>query len=294
MKKKVLQILLPLLILTAMVAGCGKKEAAVEPTEIVSEATEATATEETETSTEEKQTDASKETNTTTKETANASESTTTAAAQAQETPQAEVTPPAETNSQPVEQTQIVTTGVTGREFTVQGSTGTTFLGTTYPIVSEFNKLGLNPNYNDFFSSDGMTTDFAKAMGQANRAISDVLGYPSDFVAISATSAYINCLDAHISRMPESGYYVWVYAADITDTTDGGTSSRALHQVILGAITSTPAEVEAALFEAMWGDDPYNIGSCQWVTVGDCKILYAYGNPNEGEWRYEFAIKPAN
>ncbi|MGN1165962.1 MAG: hypothetical protein ACI4S2_06035 [Lachnospiraceae bacterium] len=313
MEKKVLQSLLPLLVLATMVAGCGKNEAAIEPTEIVSEATEVTATEETEVtetedteteateetetqetetqepteeaetdvSTEEKQTDASKETNNTTKETASASDSTTAA-------PQTETAPPVENNSQPAEQTQIVTSSATE---IVQGSTGTTFLGTTYPIVSEFNKLGLNINYDNFFSSDGMSSEFAVAMGQANRSLSNALGYPSDFTAISATNTYLSYLDAHISRKPESGYYVFVYAGDITDSTDGGTSSRAAHQVMLGAITSTPAEVEAALFESTFtapnGQEPI---STNWTTIGDCQIIFAYAD----ESKCEYLIKPAN
>ena len=314
MKKKVLQSLLPLLILTTMVAGCGKNEASVEPTEIVSETTEVTETEETEVTetedtetevseetetqetetqepteeaeseaaTEETQTDASKETNNTTKETASASESTTAA-------PQTETAPPVENNSQPAEQTQIVTTGVTQ---IVQGSTGTTSLGTTYPIVSEFNKLGLDPNYNNFFSSDGMSTDFSKAFGQANRALSDTLGYASEQYAISTTNTYISCLDAHISRKPESGYYVWVYADNLLTDSDGGTIARARHQVMLGAITSTPAEVEAALFEATFGNNSYGLdeNGASWTTVGDCKLIWAYGD----ESQQMYFIKPAN
>lgn len=193
------------------------------------------------------------------------------------------------TPSTPVDNSS--STPAPGEQIT-QGSTGTTSLGTTYPIVSEFNKLGLNPNYDNFFTSGSTATEFTEAFGQANRTLSDVLGYPSDFAAISGTNTYINCIDAHISRKPESGYYVWVYSDDITDDSDGGTSSRALHQVILGAITSTPAEVENALFEAMWGDDPYNIGSNQWVTVGDCKIFYNYGDFEN--FKFEFLIKPAN
>ena len=195
------------------------------------------------------------------------------------------------TPSTPVDNSSSTPSTPAGEQIT-QGSTGTTSLGTTYPIVSEFNKVGLNPDSVSFGSVDGSSNDFAVAFGEGNKAIGEALGYRSNDTPIDVTSSYLSYLDAHISRKPESGYYVWVYAGDITDSTDGGTSSRAAHQVMLGAITSTPAEVENALFEAMWGDDPYNIGSNQWVTVGDCKIFYNYGDFEN--FTFEFLIKPAN
>lgn len=179
-----------------------------------------------------------------------------------------------------------------GREITTQGSTGTTSFGTSYAIVSEFNKLGLNPNYDNFFSSDGMTTDFANAFGEGNKAIGEALGYRSNDTPIDCTNSYLACLDAHISRKPESGYYVWVYADNITTDADGGTSARAVHQVMLGAITSTPAEVEAALFEATFGNNSYGLdeNGASWTTVGDCKLIWAYGD----ESQQMYFIKPAN
>ena len=191
----------------------------------------------------------------------------------------------------PVDNSSSTPSTPAGEQIT-QGSTGTTSLGTTYPIVSEFNKLGLNPNYDDFFSSDGMATEFTEAMGQANKSLGEALGYRSNDTPIDATNDYLAYLDAHISRKPESGYYVFVYAANIVDTTDGGTSSRAAHQVMLGAITSTPVEVEAALFEATFGNNSYGLdeNGASWTTVGDCKLIWAYGD----ESQQMYFIKPAN
>lgn len=192
------------------------------------------------------------------------------------------------TPSTPVDNSS--STPAPGEQIT-QGSTGTTSFGTTYPIVSEFNKVGLNPDSMSFGSVDGSSNDFAVAFGQGNKAIGEALGYRSNDTPIDVTNSYISYLDAHISRKPESGYYVWVYAGDITDSTDGGTSSRAAHQVMLGAITSTPAEVEQALFESTFGASGTEvITGDSWVTIGDCKIIFAYADDS----KCEYLIKPAN
>lgn len=195
------------------------------------------------------------------------------------------------TPSTPVDNSSSTPSTPAGEQIT-QGSTGTTSLGTTYPIVSEFNKVGLNPNNDNFFTSGSTATEFTEAMGQANKSLGEALGYRSNDTPIDATNTYISYLDAHISRKPESGYYVWVYAGDITDSTDGGTSSRAAHQVMLGAITSTPAEVENALFEATFGNNSYGLdeNGASWTTVGDCKLIWAYGD----ESQQMYFIKPAN
>ena len=168
-----------------------------------------------------------------------------------------------------------------------QGSTGTTSLGTTYPIVSEFNKLGLDSNSTTFFSTSGYGSDFAKAFGQGNKALGDVLGYEAG--CIDVTNTYISCLDAHITRQPDKSQYIFTYADNITTDSDGGTIARARHQVMLGAITSTPVEVEQALFEDCFTDNEH-FSLDTWVTVGDCQIRFVYSGDNG----VEYAIRPKN
>ena len=193
------------------------------------------------------------------------------------------------TPSTPVDNSSSTPSTPAPGEQITQGSTGTTSFGTTYPIVSEFNKLGLDSNSTDFFSTSGYGSDFAIAFGEGNRAISDVLGYPSTQIAINVTNTYISCLDAHITRQPDKSQYIFTYADNITTDSDGGTIARARHQVMLGAITSTPVEVEQALFEDCFTDNEH-FSLDTWVTVGDCQIRFVYSGDNG----VEYAIRPLN
>ena len=189
------------------------------------------------------------------------------------------------TPSTPVDNSSSTPSTPAGEQIT-QGSTGTTSLGTTYPIVSEFNKVGLNPDSVSFGSVDGSSNDFAVAFGQGNRAISDVLGYPSTQIAINVTSTYISYGDAYITRNPEKGYYTFSYTYDLREESDGGASSRAAHQVMLGAITSTPVEVE----NAMYNDCFVNPTMDGWVTIGDCQVRFSYADDTCTVYK----IKPLN
>ena len=58
----------------------------------------------------------------------------------------------------------------------VQGSTGTTSFGTTYPILSEFNTIALDPNSIGWTNNDDVPDEYGAAVGEANRALGKAIG----------------------------------------------------------------------------------------------------------------------
>ena len=171
-----------------------------------------------------------------------------------------------------------------------QGSTGKTSFGTEYPIVSEFNKVGLDSNSTDFWGW-GDLNDFDYAVGEANRALGKAVGtLEAGGVAftLDGTNNIISCGSAWIERQPSKGQYLFVYGCDFTALSDGGDLSREIIKVMLGtSVTSTPIEVEKALFEDCFGD---NTILDDWTTVGDCQIKFVYSNVEDMVFQY--AIRP--
>ena len=168
-----------------------------------------------------------------------------------------------------------------------QGSTGTTSFGTTYPIVSEFNTLAFNPNSTGFWGW-GPVDEYSTAVGEANRALGKAVGsLESTGVAftLDGTNNIISCGSAWVERQPSKNQYLFVYGVDFTALSDGGALSREIIKVMLGtSVTSTPIEVENALWEDMFTDNEH-FSTNTWVTVGDCSIQYV-GYTTNGTWEY--------
>lgn len=171
-----------------------------------------------------------------------------------------------------------------------QGSTGSTSYGTSYPIVSEFNSIGISSNAASFWSMNDDADEYATAVGEANRALGKAIGsLESTGVAftLDGTGNIISCGSAWVERQPTKGQYLFVYGVDFTQLVDGGALSREVIKVMLGtSVTSTPIEVESALFEDCFGSYeqfPLDV----WVAVGDCEIKFVYSD----DTRAEYAIR---
>lgn len=173
-----------------------------------------------------------------------------------------------------------------------QGSTGKTSFGTEYPILSEFNKVALDPNSTGWYSNDNVPDEYTEIAGAANRALGEAIGsLEASGVAITmdGTNNIISCGSAWVERQPSKGQYLFVYGCDFTALSDGGALSREVIKVMLGmAVTSTPVEVEKALFEDCFGD---NTILDDWTTVGDCQVKFVYSNVEDMVFQY--AIRPA-
>ena len=172
-----------------------------------------------------------------------------------------------------------------------QGSTGKTSFGTEYPILSEFNNLALTSG-NHWYSNDDVPDEYSNAVGEANRALGKAVGsLESTGVAITmdGTGNVISCGSAWVERQPSKGQYLFVYGCDFTALSDGGAVFREIIKAMLGmSVTSTPIEVEQALWDDCFGDYE-QFDKDTWVTIGDCKIQY--GGSENGVWHY--VIKPA-
>ena len=94
-------------------------------------------------------------------------------------------------------------------------------------------------------------------------------------VLLDATDQIIyNDVAAEILRQPEKYQYVFIFSRYIAEQDDGGEMSRDIIRFMLGSwITSTPLEVETALWEDCFGDyEQFTSGT--WVTIGDCQIQW--------------------
>lgn len=173
-----------------------------------------------------------------------------------------------------------------------QGSTGKTSFGTEYPILSEFNKVALDPNNTGWTNNDNVPDDYTNAVGEANRSLGKAVGsLESTGVAftLDGTNNIVSCGSAWIERQQSKGQYLFVYGVDFTALSDGGDLSREIIKVMLGTlVTSTPVEVEKALFEDCFGD---NTILDDWTIVGDCQIKFVYSNVEDMVFQY--VIKPA-
>lgn len=169
-----------------------------------------------------------------------------------------------------------------------QGSTGTTSFGTTYPIISEFNKNGLNASAASFWSYDSLN-DFEYTAREANEALGKAVGsLEASGVAftLDGTGCIISCGSAWVERQPSKGQYLFVYGVDFNALSDGGDLSREIIKVMLGtSVTSTPIEVEKALWDDCFGD---NSVLDEWTTVGDCQLKF--GSYDGTKWIY--GIRP--
>ena len=172
---------------------------------------------------------------------------------------------------------EITPTLATNGTLYKQGSTGYSFYGVSYPILSEFNRDGLNPENESFLSKGSDNLELAMAIAKANITLGKLLYFnPADprIFLLDATDQRLYTLGFSILREPEKGQYTIWHSIYNDETSDGGEMLRDTIRFMLGAaITSTPLEVEEALWEDCFGDYE-QFTTDTWVTIGDCQIQF--------------------
>lgn len=172
---------------------------------------------------------------------------------------------------------EITPTLATNGTLYKQGSTGYSFYGVSYPILSEFNRDGLNPENESFLSKGSDNLELAMAIAKANITLGKLLYFnPADprIFLLDATDQRLYTLGFSILREPEKGQYTIWHSIYNDETSDGGEILRDTIRFMLGAaITSTPLEVEEALWEDAFGDYE-QFTEDTWVTIGDCQIQF--------------------
>ena len=188
---------------------------------------------------------------------------------------------------------KVVVQDVPTRDQSVKkGSTGYTSFGVEFPIVSKFNRIPLiNDGYLDLYDLGknwwGADTDVnsfsyqmlcsGKDNAHSHGNHSTVYYEVSELYTFWIGTKYtvLQTLDTKLQAVPEEGVYYFFYLVDVTDSSDNGRTSRDNTLLLLANITSTPFEVEQALFEDAFTDDEH-FSKDKWVTIGDCKIQFVY------------------
>lgn len=199
-----------------------------------------------------------------------------------------------------VKATIRVTVNSTGPQIK-QGGTVDTSYGIKFPVVSEFNKIGLDSN--NYWTGEGAkSTVFSKTFGAACEAYNKAAHYSRDS-PIHDSGAYTlhngvaddDLGPVTLMRNPGKGCYYFYYTINLSDYDKEGIAiNRDLSRALLAMITSTPAEVEAAIFDRIFGAPDSNKKidkNGAWATIGDCEVKYTRGSSIYAI--YEFAIRPA-
>ena len=169
----------------------------------------------------------------------------------------------------------------------VQGGVVTTSYGIDIPVVSEFNTIGLTAV--DWAGESNVAAEYDKVYGQALKAYSKAANYgihdspilPAGDDTIHNGTAFDDIGPVTLMRNQTKGYYYFYYTMNLNDL--GKTAiaiNRDLSRAMLAMITSTPAEVEAAMFDRIFGapDSSKKIDrNGAWATIGDCEVKYTRG-----------------
>ena len=182
----------------------------------------------------------------------------------------------------------------------VQGGTADTSFGVKIPVVSEFNTLALDSR-NYWTGETSASNDFSKAFGEALQKYSDAAKYGIHDSPIQDAGDYVfhtgvagdDMGPITLKRNTEKGCYYFYYTVDLNDYDKEGIAiNRDLSRFLLALVTSTPTEVEKAIYESQFtapsGKEPIK---GEWTKVGDCEIKYTRGQPDP--YIYEYAIRPA-
>lgn len=186
---------------------------------------------------------------------------------------------------------KVVVRDVPTRDQSVEiGSKGYTSLGTEFPIVSKFNRFPLvNDGFIDvsdfgktWWGADTDVDSFSYQMRCAGRDYFYAQGnLPAGFgfldisdsitVSIGMKHTILRTFSSRLEAVPEEGIYYFCYY----EINESYVWDRDHTLLLLANITSTPVEVEQAIFEDAFTDDEH-FSKDEWVTVGDCMIQFAY------------------
>ncbi|MDD6038357.1 MAG: Ig-like domain-containing protein [bacterium] len=184
------------------------------------------------------------------------------------------------------------------------GNTAETSYGIKIPVVSEFNKLALIPG-NDWTGEGEEANSYDTAWGKALFLYNKLAHYSTDspiqdsgLDILHNGMAFDGIGPVALMRNFDKGSYYFYYTMDLSDMSPLGIAiERDLSRFMLAMITSTPTEVEDALYRTMYGPDgeePIDIKGA-WTRIGDCKIKYTYGHYSKGtDYLYEFKIMAAD
>lgn len=183
----------------------------------------------------------------------------------------------------------------------VQGGTADTSFGVKIPVVSEFNTLALDSR-NYWTGETSASNDFSKAFGEALQKYSDAANYGIHDSPIQDSGDYVfhtgvagdDMGPITLKRNTEKGCYYFYYTVDLNDYDKEGIAiNRDLSRFLLALVTSTPTEVEKAIYDTTFGPsgkEPIDLDGA-WTKVGDCQVKFTRSNMDP--FIIEFAIKPA-
>ena len=182
----------------------------------------------------------------------------------------------------------------------VQGSTAKTSFGVKIPVVSEFNKVALDPN--NSWTGSGESTDFSKAFGKALKEYSEAANYgihdspiqDSGVDTLHNGMAFDDMGPVTLMRDTDKGCYYFYYTADLNDLGKTNTKyNRDLSLFLLSLVTSTPKEVEKAIYESAFtapnGKEPIP-SDRTWTKIGDCEVRFTWSKSDPVI--LEYAIRP--
>ena len=183
----------------------------------------------------------------------------------------------------------------------VQGGTADTSFGVKIPVVSEFNTLALDSR-NYWTGETSASNDFSKAFGEALQKYSDAANYGIHDSPIQDAGDYVfhtgvagdDMGPITLWRDPEKGCYYFYYTVDLRDYDEEGIAiNRDLSRFLLALVTSTPTEVEKAIYETQYtapnGKEPIPLDG-SWAKIGDCEIKATRWQPDP--YIAEYAIRP--
>ena len=198
--------------------------------------------------------------------------------------------------------TTITVKVTTKSQQVVQGGTADTSFGVKIPVVSEFNTLALDSR-NYWTGETSASNDFSKAFGEALQKYSDAANYGIHDSPIQDAGDYVfhtgvagdDMGPITLKRNTEKGCYYFYYTVSLRDYDEEGVAiNRDLSRFLLALVTSTPTEVEKALYESAFtapnGKEPIPSDGT-WTKIGDCEIKFTRSSSSAGI--VEYAIRPA-
>ncbi|MDD6038739.1 MAG: Ig-like domain-containing protein, partial [bacterium] len=196
--------------------------------------------------------------------------------------------------------TTITVKVTTKSQQVVQGGTANTSFGIKIPVVSEFNKIALDPQ-NYWTGETSESNDFSKAFGEALQEYSKKAKYGIHDSPIQDAGDYVfhtgvagdDMGPITLWRDPEKGCYYFYYTVSLNDYDEEGVAiNRDLSRFLLALITSTPTEVEKAIYESTFtapdGKEPIK---GEWTKIGDCEVKFTWYKPDP--YIVEYVIRPA-
>lgn len=196
--------------------------------------------------------------------------------------------------------TTITVKVTTKSQQVVQGGTAKTSFGVKIPVVDKFNTIALDPR-NYWTGETSESNDFSKAFGEALQEYSKKAKYALHDSPIQDAGDYVfhtgvagdDMGPITLWRDPEKGCYYFYYTVDLRDYDKEGIAiNRDLSRFLLALVTSTPTEVEKAIYESTFtapdGKEPIQNS---WTKIGDCEIKFTWYKPDP--YIVEYVIRPA-